>query len=56
MLKQLFEDPKVPVAYLVEILEKCDANKDGFISLKEVKKIVKEYASSIKDSSRYLKG
>ena len=49
------KDVKVPKSYLTEIVEDLDADKDGYISIKEVISMMKAWKAEIKKASKFLK-
>lgn len=46
---------EVPKDRLVKLIELMDADEDGYVSFKEVRDLLKEYAQKIKKSMRYSK-
>ena len=45
----------VPKSYLVDIIDRLDADQDGNISVKEVISMMKAWKKEIKKASKFLK-
>ena len=46
---------EVPKERLVTLIDKMDADEDGYVSFGEVRDILKEYAGKLKRSMRFSK-
>ena len=43
----------VPKERVVALIEKIDADQDGFVSFGEVRKVLQKYAKAVKRSARF---
>lgn len=46
---------EVPKERLVALIDKMDADEDGYVSFGEVRDLLEEYADKLKHSMRYTK-
>lgn len=46
---------EVPKSRLCELIDKMDADEDGYVSFGEVRDLLKEYADKLKRSMRFSK-
>lgn len=52
---RFLKDVTVPKANLIGLIEKMDADSDGYISIAEVKDLVKKYKKAVLRSARFAR-
>lgn len=45
---------KIPKSAILKVVEAIDEDQDGYISIGEIKNILKRYAKDVKSSYKYL--